>query len=106
MFIDLTDAQRTLQAELRTYFTELMTPEMKQKVARAEFAENPEYKALIRKIGADGWLGVGWPRVCGLRVGGLRPREFESRWAGELESWPRAVRKVRAAACEADVLGI
>ncbi len=65
MFIDLTDAQRTLQAELRTYFTELMTPEMKQKVARAEFAENPEYKALIRKIGADGWLGVGWPSEYG-----------------------------------------
>ena len=65
MFLDLTDDQKALQAELRTYFSELMTPEVKARISNADFAENLEYKALIRKIGADGWLGVGWPTEYG-----------------------------------------
>ncbi len=50
---------------MRTYFSELMTPEVKARISNADFAENLEYKALIRKIGADGWLGVGWPTEYG-----------------------------------------
>ena len=65
MFLDLTDDQKALQAELRTYFSELMTPEVKARISNADFAENLEYKALIRQIGADGWLGVGWPTEYG-----------------------------------------
>lgn len=61
MHLDLTTNQKALQSELRAYFAELMTPEIKAQVSNAEFAENAEYKALIRKIGNDGWLGVGWP---------------------------------------------
>ena len=65
MFLDLTDDQKALQAELRTYFRELMTQEIKARVSNAEFAENREYKDLIRQIGSDGWLGVGWPLEYG-----------------------------------------
>ncbi|GIT46883.1 MAG: hypothetical protein Ct9H300mP12_14680 [Acidimicrobiales bacterium] len=32
MFLDLTDEQKALQQELRTYFTKLMTPEVKARV--------------------------------------------------------------------------
>ena len=61
MFIDLTDDQKALQAELRGYFSNLMTDEVRERIGSAEFAENLEYKELIRQIGRDGWLGVGWP---------------------------------------------
>ena len=54
MFIELTGDQKALQLELRSYFGELMTPEVKARVSSAEFAENPAYKALIRQVGADG----------------------------------------------------
>ena len=73
MFLDLTDTQKALQQELRTYFTDLMTPEVKARVSSADFAENLPYKALIRQIGADGWLGVGWPIEYGGR--GFTPIE-------------------------------
>jgi len=73
MFIDLTGDQKALQLELRSYFGELMTAEVKARVSSAEFAENPEYKALIRQVGSDGWLGVGWPLEYGGR--GFTPVE-------------------------------
>lgn len=65
MHIDLTDDQKELQHELRDYFTNLMTPEVKAKTGSAEFEENHDYKDLIRKVGSDGWLGVGWPTEYG-----------------------------------------
>ena len=73
MFIDLTEDQKTLQDELRAYFADLMTDEVRGRVSSAEFAENLEYKALIRRIGQDGWLGVGWPVEYGGR--GFTPIE-------------------------------
>jgi len=42
-----------------------MTPEMKLKIRSSEEAENKEYKALIRQVGADGWLGTAWPKEYG-----------------------------------------
>jgi alkylation response protein AidB-like acyl-CoA dehydrogenase len=73
VFIDLTEDQKTLQDELRAYFADLMTDEVRGRVSSAEFAENLEYKALIRRIGQDGWLGVGWPVEHGGR--GFTPIE-------------------------------
>ncbi len=65
MNVDLTDDQKALQRELREYFTNLMTPEVKARTSSAEFEENLEYKNLIRQVGSDGWLGVGWPKEYG-----------------------------------------
>ncbi len=65
MHVDLTTDQKALQSELRQYFTTLMTPEVKEKIRAAETGDNPEYKALIRQVGADGWLGTGWPKEYG-----------------------------------------
>ena len=61
MFLDLTSEQRTLQTEIRAYFADLMAGDLAGRVASADFSESPEYKALIRRVGEDGWLGVGWP---------------------------------------------
>ena len=61
MFIDLTEEQKSLREELKSYFSNLMTPEVRAEVKSADFAENMPYKDLISKIGKDGWLGVGRP---------------------------------------------
>ncbi|MFQ6330330.1 acyl-CoA dehydrogenase family protein [Nocardia sp. NBC_01009] len=63
MFIDLTAEQRKLRDELRSYFADLVTPE-----EEAEMAVNRHgdaYRAVVRRMGADGWLGVGWPKEYG-----------------------------------------
>ena len=59
MFVDLTADQKALQSELRDYFAAIMTPEVKASVRSTESMRSDDYKDLIRKIGADGWLGVG-----------------------------------------------
>ncbi|WP_040864566.1 acyl-CoA dehydrogenase family protein [Nocardia exalbida] len=63
MFIDLTSEQRRLRDELRSYFADLVTPE-----EEAEMAVNRHgdaYRAVVRRMGRDGWLGVGWPKEYG-----------------------------------------
>ena len=65
MFVELSAEQRALQAELRAYFAELVSPEE----ARAMLTERhgPIYRDVIRRMGRDGWLGVGWPVEYGGR---------------------------------------
>ncbi|MGN2641975.1 acyl-CoA dehydrogenase family protein [Nocardia takedensis] len=63
MFIDLTTEQRKLRADLRAYFADLVTPE-----EEAEMLVNRHgdaYRAVVRRMGRDGWLGVGWPKEYG-----------------------------------------
>ena len=63
MFIDLTLEQRNLRNELRSYFADLVTPE-----EEAEMAVNRHgdaYRAVVRRMGRDGRLGVGWPKEFG-----------------------------------------
>src|SRR5438552_906312 len=64
MFIDLTSEQRALQVELRAYFGGLMTPERRRVLTGGE-SGGAAYRDLVREIGHDGWLGVGWPREYG-----------------------------------------
>ncbi|TSD95639.1 acyl-CoA dehydrogenase [Skermania sp. ID1734] len=63
MFIDLTDEQRALQAQLREYFAQLISPE-EAEIMMTE-RHGPTYRAVIRRMGRDGWLGVGWPKEFG-----------------------------------------
>ena len=66
MHIDLTESQKELQQELKEYFTEKMTPERRESIRRTgENAPNASYKQLIKEIGEDGWLGVGWGKEFG-----------------------------------------
>jgi 3-oxo-4-pregnene-20-carboxyl-CoA dehydrogenase beta subunit len=65
MFIDLTPEQVALRDELRAYFGTLMTD-----AERAELftdRHGAAYRAVVRRMGKDGWLGVGWPREFGGR---------------------------------------
>ena len=59
-----TPEQVALRQELREYFTALMTPEVEEALAETGW-EGPLYKELVRQIGRDGWLGVGWPKEYG-----------------------------------------
>jgi alkylation response protein AidB-like acyl-CoA dehydrogenase len=65
MFIDLTDEQRALRDELRGYFATLVTP-AERTVLYTE-RHGPVYREIVRRMGRDGWLGVGWPREYGGR---------------------------------------
>ncbi|WP_028216048.1 acyl-CoA dehydrogenase family protein [Paraburkholderia oxyphila] len=63
MFVDLTPEQQALRREIRRYFAALMTPESREATRGAE--SGAEYRRLIRQMGQDGWLAVGWPKQYG-----------------------------------------
>lgn len=68
MKIEFTPEQQALREELRAYFDKLMTPEL-----RAEVSETvgegggPLFWKAMEQLGADGWIGVGWPKALGGR---------------------------------------
>ena len=63
MFIELTPEQRALQAELRQYFSNLISPDEAE--AMESDRHNAAYRAVIKRMGTDGKLGVGWPKEFG-----------------------------------------
>ena len=65
MHIELTDEQRALGKEIREYFAGLMSA-----AERAELRTERHgalYREVVRRMGRDGWLGVGWPEEYGGR---------------------------------------
>ncbi|MFG1796997.1 acyl-CoA dehydrogenase family protein [Nocardia sp. NPDC049149] len=63
MFIDLTTEQRRLRDELRSYFADLVTPD--EEAAMLVNRHGDAYREVVRRMGRDGWLGVGWPKEYG-----------------------------------------
>lgn len=63
MFVDLTPEQHRLRMKVRSYFNELMTPELRASLRGAEAGE--EFRSIVRQMGRDGWLAVGWPKEHG-----------------------------------------
>ncbi len=64
MRIDYTPEQHRLRRELREYFAGLVTPAYQAELAVSE-GGGPLYHEVLRRLGKDGWLGVGWPREYG-----------------------------------------
>lgn len=62
MYVDFTPQQQKLRTEIRNYFAGLMTDVLKERLTGEGGAA---YKEVIRQIGRDGWLGVGWPKEWG-----------------------------------------
>ncbi len=58
MHIELTSEQQALRDELRTYFESI--PRTHGRTAWNE-PRAPDYREVGRRLGRDGWLGVGWP---------------------------------------------
>ncbi|HZT65078.1 MAG TPA: acyl-CoA dehydrogenase family protein [Acidimicrobiales bacterium] len=67
MHIAYTEAQEELRRELRRYFAELMTDEVQSQLNRGEgeYGGGNLYRDLVRQMGQDGWLGIGWPEEYG-----------------------------------------
>ena len=65
MFLDYTDEQRALRKELREYFAELLPPEVRARRSAPPGEGSPNFRDLVRQMGADGWLGIGWPKEYG-----------------------------------------
>jgi hypothetical protein len=63
MFIELTPEQAKLRDTLRGYFAGLLTPA--ERVTLLTERHGAVYKDVVRRMGRDGWLGVGWPREYG-----------------------------------------
>jgi alkylation response protein AidB-like acyl-CoA dehydrogenase len=67
MQIAFTEEQEQLRQELREYFSKLMTPEVQEQMSsgEGEYGGGGLYKQLVRQMGQDGWLGIGWPTEYG-----------------------------------------
>lgn len=65
MFIDLTDEQKRLRAELREYFENCLTAEQRAAIRADPFG--PPYLEHCRRLGRDGMLGVALPKEYGGR---------------------------------------
>jgi len=66
MYIGLTDEQAALRQEVRAYYEKLLTPEVRAKLTGGG-GVGPENRRIVRQMGEDGWLGVGWPTEYGGR---------------------------------------
>lgn len=64
MHVAYTTDQQELRARVRSYFEELMTPEIRLAIEN-EGNRGPTTREVRRKIGADGWWGLGWPTEYG-----------------------------------------
>ncbi len=64
MFLEESPDQRMLRDELRRYYADLLTDEVR--AGLAEGGEGGEqWRRVVRTIGKDGWLGIGWPTEYG-----------------------------------------
>ena len=55
MYLEFTAEQRDLQCQLREYFENLVVD------VDGSDLDEPTYTHYIRRMGHDGWLGLGWP---------------------------------------------
>ena len=66
MHIAYTPEQEALRRELRAYFAELMTPDRREALSSGgDYGDGEVYKEVVRQMGADGWLALGWPSEYG-----------------------------------------
>jgi alkylation response protein AidB-like acyl-CoA dehydrogenase len=70
MFISYTPEQEALRRELREYFAILMTPERRAALqSGGDYGDGVVYKEVVKQMGSDGWLTLGWPVEYGGKGG-------------------------------------
>jgi 3-oxocholest-4-en-26-oyl-CoA dehydrogenase alpha subunit len=71
MHLAYTPEQERLRQQLREYFAGLMTPELRHGLAETggDYGDGQVYRAIVRQLGRDGWLALGWPAEYGGRDG-------------------------------------
>ncbi|WP_018219399.1 acyl-CoA dehydrogenase family protein [Salinispora pacifica] len=67
MHLSYSVEQQQLRSRLRAYFAELMSPEVREALAMTdgEYGDGKVYRDIVRRLGQDGWLTLGWPRKYG-----------------------------------------
>jgi 3-oxo-4-pregnene-20-carboxyl-CoA dehydrogenase beta subunit len=65
MFLDLTGEQVALRDELRSYFATLISAQ--ERAAMLTERHGSVYREVVRRMGRDRWLGLGWPAEYGGR---------------------------------------
>jgi alkylation response protein AidB-like acyl-CoA dehydrogenase len=67
MRITYTAEQESLRQELRAYFARLMTPERREDLTHGdgEYGRGGAYQEVVRQMGRDGMLALGWPEEYG-----------------------------------------
>ncbi|HEX2738288.1 MAG TPA: acyl-CoA dehydrogenase family protein, partial [Acidimicrobiia bacterium] len=63
MFLTETPEQLALRKELREYFAQLLTDDVREALSKGE--GGPTFRTVVRQLGRDGWLGIGWPKEFG-----------------------------------------
>ncbi|GAB2868543.1 acyl-CoA dehydrogenase family protein [Nocardioides pacificus] len=61
-----TPEQQALRKELRAYFAALL-PDDERRAVGEQGAGGPRFREVVKMLGRDGWLGVGWPVEYGGR---------------------------------------
>jgi alkylation response protein AidB-like acyl-CoA dehydrogenase len=75
MQVELTAAQQELRMELRSYFAGLISPAERSAMKRER--HGPVFREIVRRMGRDGRLGVGWPvEYGGQGFGGIEQHLF------------------------------
>jgi alkylation response protein AidB-like acyl-CoA dehydrogenase len=64
VYVGYDEAQEALRRELRDYYAQLLTPEVEQELAHSH-GVGPAMRKVVRQMGDDGWLGIGWPKEYG-----------------------------------------
>ena len=64
MHIAYTEEQLRLRDELRAYYDELLTDEVRHAL-HEEMGCGPVNRQIVKQMAADGWLGIGWPKEYG-----------------------------------------
>jgi 3-oxocholest-4-en-26-oyl-CoA dehydrogenase alpha subunit len=73
MHLAYTPEQERLRQQVREYFASLMTPEFRRGLAETggDYGDGQAYRAIVRQLGRDGWLALGWPAEYGGRDGSM-----------------------------------
>ncbi|HEX4981696.1 MAG TPA: acyl-CoA dehydrogenase family protein, partial [Ilumatobacteraceae bacterium] len=64
MYLAESPDQQALRQRLRAYLAELLTPQVRDDLG-APGDGSPEFRRIVRQLGADGWLGLSWPEAFG-----------------------------------------
>ncbi|HTW02450.1 MAG TPA: acyl-CoA dehydrogenase family protein [Streptosporangiaceae bacterium] len=73
MDLAYTPGQERLRQQLREYFADLMTPEVRAGLGdpSGDYGDGQAYRDVVRRLGRDGWLALGWPSEYGGRDGSM-----------------------------------
>jgi alkylation response protein AidB-like acyl-CoA dehydrogenase len=73
--LELSEEQRAFKAETRSYFEGLVSRD--DRLEMMADRHGPAYHRIIKQMGSDGWMGVGWPvEYGGKGMGGIEQQIF------------------------------